>query len=280
MGLPRALPNPEAWQSRAARCPALLAAVVAALMLPALLGCVTPLPRPETTTPLPTEAARTPQPSPSATATATPTPDRPATPKPTATRPPTPTPEPPRPTVEPTQPPAPTDSPGRLILQVYAPEDGASVPGSAVTLYGQTSPGARVFVAGSETEVDAQGGFRAYVPLEPGENTVLATATNDDGERREVSRRITSLALPFLLLVTEPENESVVSVSTLPLSGRTGPNAIVSINGRSVVVGRFGYFSSTVPLDEGPNVIDVVATNDDGQTLSTVLAVIYRPASE
>lgn len=162
------------------------------------------------------------------------------------------------------------------MLQVYAPEDGAVVPGSIVAVYGQTLPGAQVFIDGEETGVDAQGGFRAEVSLSPDENDVAIVARDETGRQRSVSRTVTSLALPFLLLVTEPENESIVSVSTLRLAGRTGPNAIVSINGRSVPVDRFGYFSSAVTLDEGPNVIDVVATNDDGRTLSTVLAVIYR----
>ena len=163
------------------------------------------------------------------------------------------------------------------MLQVYAPDERATVPGNAVVVYGQTSPGARVFISGNEVEVDAQGGFRSDVALAPAENEVVIIAENEIGQRRSVSRTVTSLALPFLLLVTEPCNECIVSVFTLPISGRTGPNAIVSINGRSVPVDRFGYFSSAVQMDEGPNVIDIVATNDDGKTLSTVLAVIYRP---
>ena len=166
------------------------------------------------------------------------------------------------------------------MLQVYAPEDGAVVPGSGVAVYGQTSPGARVFIGGEETGVDAQGGFRAEVSLVPEENDVVVVSLDEAGRRRSVSRTVTSLALPFLLLITEPENESIVSASLLRLSGRTGPNAVVSINGRSSPVDRFGYFSSTVALDEGPNVIDVVATNDDGRTLSTVMAVIYRAPGE
>ncbi len=165
----------------------------------------------------------------------------------------------------------------RPLLQVFAPEDGATVPGNTVAVYGQTGPGGSVEVAGVETEADRQGGFRAQVPLDPGENTISVVATSDDGVTVQVSRKVISLALPFLLLLTAPENESVVSSSTVPLAGRTGPNAIVSINGRSVPVNRFGYFSSTMFLEEGPNLIDVVATNDDGQTLSTVIAVIYRP---
>ena len=137
-----------------------------------------------------------------------------------------------------------------------------------------------VSVAGSDTEVDAQGGFRAVVPLEPDSNVVEVVATNDRGERTVVSRRVTALALPFLLLITEPEDESIVSSPTLPLSGRTGPNAVVSINGRSVPVDQFGYFAANILLEEGPNFIDVVATNEDGSTLSEIVGVIYRPESQ
>ena len=225
--------------------------MTAALILAALLGCVTPVPRPEPT----------PTPPPP---TATPTPTPPATPAPT------PTPTPPA-----------TESPGRPALQVFAPEDGDTVPGSSVVVYGQTTPGARVFVSGAETPVDAQGGFRASVPLRPDANRLLIVATGESGARRQITLQVTSLGLPFLLLITKPENESVVSSPELPLTGRTGPNAIVYIDERSVPVDRYGYFSATIALNEGPNFIDVVATNlDDGTTLSEVVAVIYRPASQ
>ena len=256
--------------------PLVLLAVTATLLLVST-SCVTAIPRPGG----PTLEATSPVPAP----TAEPTPVV-LTPTPTSRLESTATTAPsPRPTVEPgplnptpitAATPPPTADPNRLMLQVYAPEEGATVPGSWVAVYGLTSPGNRIFISGEETEVDSQGGFRAEISLDPSENEVVILAQDDAGRMRRITRTVTSLALPFLLLVTEPQNESIVSVPALPLSGRTGPNAILSINGRSVPVDRFGYFSSSVRLDEGPNIIDVVATNDDGRTLSTVLAVIYR----
>ena len=147
-------------------------------------------------------------------------------------------------------------------------------------MYGQTEPGAKVLISGLEAEVDSLGGFRAEVSLEKGENLLEIEASTETGNRRQVSRWVTALDLPFLLVISQPENESVVSRPSLPLSGRTDPNAIVSVNGRSVAVDRFGYFSTTLLLVEGPNIMDVVATNDDGETLSKVVAVIYRPESQ
>ena len=251
--------------------------VLLALVLATLLGCVTQVPRPEASQPLATPT--------SVPAVATPfvptsTPTREL---PTATAPPTPSPTPGR-VISPTLPSdvptltlSGTTSPAAFKLEVFAPDDGATVPGEMVVVYGVTEPGARVFVSGTETEVDAQGGFREVIPLQQDSNIVEIVAMNEDGLQTAVSRRVTALALPFLLLITEPESQSIVSSPTLPLSGRTGPNAVVSINARSVPVDRFGYFSASILLEEGPNFIDVVATNDDGRTLSQIVAVIFRP---
>ena len=252
----------------------------AVLMLVLSLGCViTPLPRPGNFTPVPeTPSPTSTLPSPTNQTVAPVLTVIPPSPTPVPTENPTPTfePAPTRPTVESTQSPLPTSAPQGPFLQVFAPEEGATVLGNTVAVFGQTEPDSEVLVSGVRTEVDPEGGFRSSVSLSPGENVVEVVASNPEAGIRTVSRNVTSLSLPFLLLITEPENESIVFGSLLPISGRTGPNAIVSVNGRSVPVNRFGYFTSSLPLDEGPNVIDVVATNDDGQTLSKVLAVIYR----
>ncbi len=147
-------------------------------------------------------------------------------------------------------------------------------------MYGQTEPGVSVLISGQEANVDSQGGFRAEVSLEKGENLLEITASSEAGGDRQISRRVTALDLPFLLVISEPENESIVTSPRLPVSGRTDPSAVVSVNGRSVPVDRFGYFSTNLPLLEGPNILDVVATNSTGETLSKVVAVIYRPDSQ
>ena len=245
-------------------------------LLAVSLACVTPLPRPGAT-----EAVPTPVPTLIPTALPSPTPtEPPATPSPTPTPSPSPeptaTPEPTREQATPTRPITPATATPDSKLEILAPDDGATVPGALVVVIGLTEPGTLVEVQGVVAEVDSQGGFRAAVPLEADANVIEIVATYAEGNREVVVRRVTALALPFLLLITEPENQSVVETPTLPLSGRTGPNAVVSINGRSVPVDRFGYFSASILLEEGPNFIDVVATNDDGRTLSEVVAVIFR----
>lgn len=135
-------------------------------------------------------------------------------------------------------------------------------------------------IEGVAADVGNDGKFQAEVALAPGINTIKIVATDSIGNRESRELAVTSLALPpqpFLLLVTEPEDQSIVSEESVRLSGRTGPEAIASVNGVSLSVDVLGFFSTTVTLEPGPNIIDVVATDTDGRVLSTVIAVIYSP---
>ncbi len=161
-----------------------------------------------------------------------------------------------------------------------APTDGTTVRTDAVVVHGVTTPGALVAVEDIAAPVGSDGRFRAEVALTPGANVIRVVATDSAGNRESRELNVTSLALPpqpFLLLVTEPEDQSIVSEGSIRLAGHTGPDAIASVNGVSVSVDGLGFFSTTVTLEPGPNIIDVVATDNDGSVLSTVIAVIYRP---
>ena len=259
------------------RAPILVTLGLFALLL-VVAACVSEVEREGT--PTLTVAPSTPAPTATATPppTATPVPIPLPTVVPTPTRAPTPSPTvapKPTPTAAPTVEPVP-----QLVLDVRAPQDGSTVRTDAVVVHGVTSPGALVHIEGVSAVVDPDGRFQAEVALAPGINTIKIVATDSIGNRESRELAVTSLALPpqpFLLLVTEPEDQSIVSEESVRLSGRTGPEAIASVNGVSVSVDVLGFFSTTVTLEQGPNIIDVVATDTDGRVLSTVIAVIYRP---
>ena len=81
----------------------------------------------------------------------------------------------------------------------------------------------------------------------------------------------TTLALE----VTEPEDESVVSTSVVTVKGVTTADAVVSVNGTLVDVDEDGKFSTVVSLEEGPNTIEVVASDSEDNEASKLLTVIY-----
>ena len=81
----------------------------------------------------------------------------------------------------------------------------------------------------------------------------------------------------FFLKVTEPKDEGILTASVLRVSGTTTPDAVVSVNGEVVEVDEWGNFTTMVTLEEGPNTIEVIATDFEGNKESTILAVIYIP---
>ena len=81
----------------------------------------------------------------------------------------------------------------------------------------------------------------------------------------------------FFLEVTEPQNETVVTMSPLPVQGQTTPDSVATVNGQVVEVDAQGQFMTQVMLEEGPNFIEVLASDFDGHQEGQVLTVIYIP---
>lgn len=75
-------------------------------------------------------------------------------------------------------------------------------------------------------------------------------------------------------------DESIVRSDTVLLRGLTSADAIVSVNDVIVEVQTDGTFELTLLLDPGPNFVDVVASNLDGSTISSSLAIISIPPEE
>lgn len=149
-----------------------------------------------------------------------------------------------------------------------------------MVVFGFTATGAFVSVSGGAVSVGSDGSFQEEVALTPGANVIEVIATDVVGNRESRLLAVTYSPIPpqpFLLLIIEPEDQSIVSDGTVTLSGRTGPEAVVTVRGVGVTVDDLGLFSTMLTLNVGPNIIDVLATNTDGRVLSAVIAVIYRP---
>ncbi len=85
----------------------------------------------------------------------------------------------------------------------------------------------------------------------------------------------------LFLEIVEPENESTVSTESIIVSGSTTPGAVVSILVDTEIeiadVDEQGNFSATVTLAEGPNYIEVLASDQEGNEEYSILVVIYSP---
>ena len=84
-------------------------------------------------------------------------------------------------------------------------------------------------------------------------------------------------AAAFFLKVSSPQNESVVVTPRLSVAGETTPDAVVTINGQLIEVDADGRFEISLALEEGPNVIEVVASDFDGHNAQEVRSVLLVP---
>jgi len=81
----------------------------------------------------------------------------------------------------------------------------------------------------------------------------------------------------FFLTVTEPADNSIINADKVEVRGRTTPGAVVSVNGELTEVDEEGNFTMIVVLEEGPNIIEVIASDLEGNQESCVLVIIYVP---
>ena len=101
---------------------------------------------------------------------------------------------------------APTDPepiPQEILLSVIWPEDDRVV--AQAKIKGKAQPSSRVNVNGAETEVDANGTFRANVPLKIGKNHVQVDAEDILGRTKSVDKEIVRAANPPTLEPTDQE---------------------------------------------------------------------------
>ena len=82
---------------------------------------------------------------------------------------------------------------------------------------------------------------------------------------------------PVGLQINAPADGAVVSTSVVTVAGSASPGAVVTVNDDIIVVGADGQFHDDVTLTEGPNVIEIIASNAAGAEESVELTVTYEP---
>ena len=205
------------------------------------------------------------------------------------------------------EPPTASDMPepeAMLPLVILEPQDEAVVDTSRITVSGSTRSDAVVSINGTITHVDSQGDFSGEVNLDIGPNLIEVIASDFYGNEESVVLAVVYAAslpltveeapiaadteLPrmfksnsdgsFFLEITSPEqSEVIVDSDSITVAGKTTVDAMVSVNDAFVEINMEGAFESTVQLEEGVNLIEVVASIASDEQLDQVITVIYAP---
>jgi hypothetical protein len=84
-------------------------------------------------------------------------------------------------------------------------------------------------------------------------------------------------AAPFNITLDAPRDGDTTNTSPLLVKGVTVSNAVVSVNDVVGVADGEGRFSLAVPLQAGPNVLEVIASQPNGQQAFAIVTVMYQP---
>lgn len=77
----------------------------------------------------------------------------------------------------------------------------------------------------------------------------------------------------FFLEIESPVNGAIVNQSTITVSGKTLPQSEVFINDFQLKAKSDGSFSITISLDEGENILMVVANDNQGNYMEKEIVV-------
>jgi hypothetical protein len=81
----------------------------------------------------------------------------------------------------------------------------------------------------------------------------------------------------FTLSVETPRDGETLRYSPALVIGQTQPNALVSVNDTVGFANAEGRFSLSAPLREGPNILEVLASNAAGEQVFVIITVLYQP---
>jgi flagellar hook assembly protein FlgD len=144
--------------------------------------------------------------------------------------------------------------------------DGLRVGEPALAVQGLTDSDATVWITGNPQPigVDNQGRFSLQHRLVEGDNQIEIRAVDPAGNNVRLTRQITLVTTPPEVSITSPVDDEWTNQALATVGGQAPPGTTLEINDRQVAVNADGAFSYEMLLEEGDNLIRVVATDDVG----------------
>lgn len=160
-------------------------------------------------------------------------------------------------------------------LDVKSPTDNLRTSKFSIIVNGTTEKGAIVKINSIEVP-NKNGTFSDTVFLNDGSNKITVEATDAAGNTatkvRKVFKEAGGTADP--VTVTSPANGTVVSGSSVTLSGSLNELGILTVNGQRVTADTNDNFEYTVNLNEGKNNIALTLTDSFGNNFTLTWTII------
>ena len=107
------------------------------------------------------------------------------------------------------------------------------------------------------------------------DNNLLFTEVPEPTKGDEITSYVEYTNGNLWLRLFTPREGDIVTQEVIDVSGQAPVETVISVNDFIFLVTEEGSFTIPVILDEGPNIIELVASNLDGDELALVLTIVY-----
>jgi len=147
-----------------------------------------------------------------------------------------------------------------------------------IEIEGSTAPDATLHVNDEPATIPitSNGVFRITRQLAEGSNVLVITASDVAGNTASAQSEIVVRTEPPVINLTGPQADSWLNTTIATVTGFVPADAQVAVNGRDAQVGPDGYFTADVVLQEGDNIIRIVATDPVGNAATEERIVHVR----
>lgn len=77
------------------------------------------------------------------------------------------------------------------------------------------------------------------------------------------------------LTINTPQDQARTSENTIEITGNTDPEAVISIDSKTIALDKGGTFHFRIPLNLGENKVTIVAASKFGKTKSATLTIFH-----
>lgn len=161
-------------------------------------------------------------------------------------------------------------------LTVFSPAEGEVILSHNIVVQGTVEKNAKLTINTVPVESDESGMFKYLLKLEPGEQTIMVTATDPAGNRTSIQRNVICNVAEQLISLDIP-NHVTLNMNQLTIKGTIKPFTRVEINGAPVDLPQ--RFAHLLILPEGEHtiIINAIAPQGKIQTLPVMITVDLTP---
>lgn len=112
--------------------------------------------------------------------------------------------------------------------------------------------------------------------IQPNMILVTPSISQEELTNQQTQTTASTSSAEISLTISEPLDNEIINTSVVAVKGTTLPDASVFVNDKELKADAKGAFSTSVSIDEGENIISIVANDENGNFMEKELTVILE----